>query len=112
MDVTRSLKLTEPPNPNQSTSINMAQDHFFGSALQQFLEERRVQSGRGQAASMTGMGQYKGSWNISDADYPKFQELMHDYLFVRKLRPNNFVEQRKSDGVTPLLVDLDFRYSC
>jgi P4 family phage/plasmid primase-like protien len=111
MDVTRSLKLTEPPNPNQSTSTTMAQDHFFGSALQQFLEERRVQSGRGQPVSMTGMGQYKGSWNISDADYPKFQDLMHDYLFIRKLRPNNFVEQRKSDGVTPLLVDLDFRYS-
>jgi P4 family phage/plasmid primase-like protien len=88
----------------------MSQDPFIGSALQAFLEDRRVQTGRGHAVSMTGMGQHRGSWNVSDTDYPKFLDLMYDYLFVRKLRPNNFVEQRRSDGGTPLLVDLDFRY--
>ena len=88
----------------------MAQDPFFGSSLHNFLEEWRVTSGRGQAVSMTGMGHYKGSWNIPDSEYSKFLDLMHEYLFLKKLRPNAFVEQRRPDGFTPLLVDLDFRY--
>lgn len=59
---------------------------------------------------MTGMGAKKGSWFVSDTDYPQFLDMMYDYLFVRDLRPNNFVEQRKPDGITPLLIDLDFAY--
>lgn len=103
-----ALKLVTAAAHSIDTLLTMAQDSFLGSALQQFLEERR--SGRGGPVTMTGMGNYKGCWNILDGDYPKFLELMYDYLFVRGLRPNAFVEQRKTDGVTPLLVDLDFRY--
>jgi P4 family phage/plasmid primase-like protien len=63
---------------------------------------------------MTGMSAdslKRGCWFVSDQEYPKFLELMYEYLFVRNLRPNNFIEQRRPDGITPLLVDLDFRYS-
>jgi P4 family phage/plasmid primase-like protien len=88
----------------------MSSDPYFGSDLYKFLDERRVTSGRGHEVSMTGMGTKKGCWLITDEDYPKFMEIMHDYLFVKKFRPNNFVEQRKSDGATPLLIDLDFAY--
>lgn len=59
---------------------------------------------------MTGMGANKGNWVVSDEDYPQFMDLMHEWLFIKDLRPNNFVEQRKPDGVTPLLIDLDFAY--
>jgi P4 family phage/plasmid primase-like protien len=106
----RPQKLIPGNPPNVDTPNNMSQDPFLGSALQAFLEERRVSSGRGQPVSMTGMGHHKGSWSVSDADYDKFLDLMYDYLFVRKLRPNNFVEQRRPDGISPLLIDLDFRY--
>lgn len=64
----------------------------------------------GQDVSMTGMSSSGGKWHVSDEDYPQFMDLMHEWLFVKDLRPNNFVEQRKPDGVTPLLIDLDFAY--
>ncbi len=114
--------MAEPPRPLKlkptdfgemdtlsNTFVTMSHDPFLGSRLQAFLEERRS-GGRGQPFSMTGMGNHRGSWFISDEEYPQFLDLMYDYLFVKKLRPNNFVEQRKPDDTTPLLVDLDFRY--
>jgi P4 family phage/plasmid primase-like protien len=36
---------------------------------------------------------------------------MHDFLFVKNYRPQNLVEQRRADGFSPLLIDLDFQYS-
>lgn len=114
-DTTRVQKLTTSSPRLTSTTLSitpstMSLDPYYGSALQHFLDQHRIASGRGQTVSMTGMGNHKGSWNIPDNEYSKFLDLMHEYLFVRKLRPNNFVEQRKPDGITPLLVDLDFRY--
>lgn len=94
-----------------NSTMAVSHDPYIGSELQKFLDDRRVYGkSQGHEISMTGMGGKKGSWFVSDADYPKFLDLMHDYLFVRDLRPNNFVEQRKADGVTPLLIDLDFAY--
>ena len=59
---------------------------------------------------MTGMGEKKGKWLISDDDYPRFLDLMHDYLFVKKGRTMAFVEQPRKGEPKPLLIDLDFQY--
>lgn len=104
-------KLTASDFSIHDTITIMTSDPYYGSELQKFLEERYARTtGHAREFSMTGMGAKKGSWFVSDADYPRFLDLMHDYLFVRKFRPNNFVEQRRPDGVTPLLIDLDFTY--
>ena len=89
----------------------MTSDPYHGSDLRKFLDERRVTSKQGNEISMTGMGSHKGSWFVSDAEYPKFLDLMNTYLFEDEFRPNNFVEQRKGDSIAPLLIDLDFKYS-
>lgn len=105
----RPQKLTAGVDGAHDTNPIIQMDPFLGSQLQNFLDHRRVVTGKGSAVSMTGLGSHKGSWFVGDEDYEKFLTLMHDYLFVRKLRPNNFNEQRRPDGVAPLLVDLDFR---
>lgn len=61
-------------------------------------------------ATMTCMGEIKGKWKISDTDYTKFLDLLHDYLFVRRGRCLNLVEQPRKNEPKPLLIDLDFRY--
>lgn len=109
MDGTRTQKLTPVLGPINSTTIIMATEQYLGSSLQSFLETRRVKDRSGEW-SMTGMGDIKGKWMVTDADYPAFLDTMHEYLVTRDLRPNAFVEQRRQDGITPLLVDLDFKY--
>jgi len=89
----------------------MTSDPYANSELRKFLEDHRVTTKQGLDISMTGMGSHKGSWFISNNEYPKFLDLMHEYLFMDEFRPNNFVEQRKSDGIAPLLIDLDFKYN-
>ncbi len=88
-------------------SINSIHDH----PLSNFLRERKV-DGRTGTWTVTKMSKDGGGkWNIADADYPQFLDLLHDFLFVKKFRPQNLVEQRRSDGYSPLLIDLDFQYS-
>jgi P4 family phage/plasmid primase-like protien len=70
-----------------------------------------AKSTEGAIAAVTGMGEVKGKWKISDEDYPKFLDLLYDYLFVKHGRCMNFVEQPKKGEPKPLLIDLDFRYS-
>ena len=78
--------------------------------LRQFLEERRTQNGRD--AAVTGMGkELPGKYLIKDDDYPKFLDLLHNYLFVHNARSLNLVEQPRANEPKPLLLDLDFRYS-
>jgi P4 family phage/plasmid primase-like protien len=81
---------------------------FDQHELSRFLSQRRTKVG--QTASMTGMGSLKGKWLITDADYPRFYELLHDYLFVKRGRPMGFVEQPRKGEPKPLLIDLDFKY--
>jgi P4 family phage/plasmid primase-like protien len=109
----RSLKLNQNIPPILDTNTTMTQDTYIGSSLHLFLEDHRTTKGPKNEVSMTGMSTdptRRGCWFVNDQEYPKFIELMHEYLFVKKLRPNNFIEQRRPDGATPLLVDLDFRY--
>ena len=77
--------------------------------LFRFLDAHRATDPK--TASMTGMGDKKGKWYISDEEYPKFLDLMHNYLFVKKWAPNAFVEQPRKGKAKPLLIDLDFKYS-
>ena len=110
MTTARPQKLTADFSQNSSTNTTMTSDPYLGSGLQRFLEERKVFGRQGHEISMTGMGSHKGSWMVSDDAYPKFFDMMNDFLHIKRYMTNNFVEQRKTDGITPLLVDLDFRY--
>ena len=60
---------------------------------------------------MTSMGDVKGRWIIADEHYPKFLDLLHDYLFVKKGRATAYVEQPRKGEPKPLLIDLDFKYN-
>ena len=77
-----------------------------------FLDARKIRVGNTtQKASVTGMGKsFHGKWFVSDEDYPEFLDTLYDYLIVKERRPLNLVEQRRPDGASPLLVDLDFKY--
>ena len=106
----RAQKLIAPAHAGLDIPSNMS-DSYIGSALQTFLQTRYVKErGHGAEWSMTGMGKISGKWLVADAEYEQFLDIMHEYLFVRNMRPNNFVEQRRPDGTVPMLVDLDFKY--
>ena len=81
---------------------------FYNHPLCRFLETRVTRDS--SAASMTGMGSTTGRWLIADEDYPKFLDHLYDYLFVKRGRCMNFVEQPRKSEPKPLLIDLDFRY--
>lgn len=85
-------------------------DDFSTTKLGAFLKERRVVEKTGKC-SVTGMGEIRGRWMVNDEDYPAFLELLHDHLFVQEKRPLNLVEQRRQDGYSPILIDLDFKYA-
>jgi P4 family phage/plasmid primase-like protien len=78
--------------------------------LKKFLDERRMRKDT-HKATMTGLPPHPGNWFISDEDYPKFFDILHDYLFVQGLLPRHLVEQPSIDGPKPLLIDLDFKFS-
>jgi P4 family phage/plasmid primase-like protien len=85
-----------------------ALENFAKHELFHFLHEHSCP--KGKDATLTGMGDLKGSWHIPDEEYPKLINLMNDYLFVQKNRALGFVEQPKAEGAKPLLIDLDFHY--
>jgi P4 family phage/plasmid primase-like protien len=87
----------------------MAGNSIFNEhELSRFLSTRRAYDG--PTATMTAMGTGGGKWNITDGDYGAFLDLLHDYLFVKRGRPMNFVERPRKNEPKPLLIDLDFRY--
>jgi len=99
------LKLVQGTDSQNTHTMNTI---FKSSPLSSFLRDRHVE--RGQEFSMTGMGDVKGSMYVSDEDYPKFMDYLHDYLSVKRGIPCSLVEHRRPDGSTPLLIDMDFRY--
>lgn len=88
----------------------MASRTFDAHGLSRFLGAR-YNHGEAKLTTMTSMGDTKGRWLLKDEDYPKFLDLMHDYLFVKKGRATAFVEQPRKGEPKPLLIDLDFKYS-
>ena len=79
-------------------------------ALGSFLLTHEVRGKTSDEISFTGMGSLKKRWHVSEAEYPKFLNLLHSFLFKEKHRPMNLVEQRRGDGKSPILIDLDFKY--
>jgi P4 family phage/plasmid primase-like protien len=77
--------------------------------LRSFLKQRAVRPG--STCSLTGMGAMAGRWIVEEEYYQEFLDLLNEYLFICKLRPNNLVEQRRLDGITPVTIDLDLKYS-
>ena len=77
--------------------------------LNEFLNEHITKNSK--EASLTGMGETKGKWLITNEDYPKFYDLLHDYLFVKNYSPLNLVEQPRVNESKPLMIDIDFHYS-
>jgi P4 family phage/plasmid primase-like protien len=73
-----------------------------------FLDKHRATE-KGDV-SFTGMGTIRGKFLIKDDEYPEFLDKLHDYLFKNNKRPLNLVEQRRPDLLTPILIDLDFKY--
>jgi len=58
---------------------------------------------------MTGMGDIdKGKYLIKSADYDRFLDLLHNYIFEQNYAVN-LIEQHNNEG-GPILIDLDFRY--
>ncbi len=84
-------------------------ENFLESPLGLFLDSHRVTEKSDVA--FTGMGTVKGKFHVKDDEYNDFLNLLHDYLFDQNKRPLNLVEQRRNDLLTPLLIDLDFKYS-
>jgi P4 family phage/plasmid primase-like protien len=84
-------------------------ENFLESPLGLYLDSHRVNE-KGDV-SFTGMGTVKGKFFVSNDEYPHFLDLLHDYLFQQNKRALNLVEQRRTDLFTPLLIDLDFKYS-
>ena len=93
--------------PTQGMSLL---DKYYGHPLKDFLNAHKCDQGHGQEASLCGMGALKGRWLIPDTEYPKFLDLIHDYLFVQKGRPLNLVEQPRLNEPKPILIDLDFKF--
>ncbi len=85
---------------------------FYSHPLRKFMEERYCADGR--EASMTGMSKdLTGKWLVSDEDYPRFLDLLHDYHFHNngnRPRAIGLVEQPRLNLPKPLLIDLDFQY--
>ena len=77
-----------------------------------FLQSHQV-TGK-KDVTLTGMGDsnsLKGRWSIPDSDYPKFLDLLHDYLWVGNGAPMNLIERPRKNQSKPLTIDIDFHYS-
>ena len=83
-------------------------DNFLETSFGVFLDSRRTTEKND--VSFTGMGSMRGKFTVKDEDYPEFLDKLHEYLFEQKKRPLNLVEQRRNDLLTPILIDLDFKY--
>jgi P4 family phage/plasmid primase-like protien len=84
-------------------------DNVLETPLGNFLDSHRVIE-KGDACSFTGMGAMRGKFMVKDEEYPQFMGLLNEYLFTQQRRPLNLVEQRRCDGMSPILIDLDFKY--
>ena len=87
-----------------------ALDPYHAHPLHAFLQKYPATQKQGQDASLCGMGAVKGRWLIPDENYPEFLDLLNDYLFDKKRRPINLVEQPRINAAKPLLIDLDFKF--
>jgi P4 family phage/plasmid primase-like protien len=91
--------------------VTKPMDTLHNHEIANFLSSHQVpKTNRDIPVCFTGLGVLKGRWTIPDEEYPKFLDLLHDYLFIKKYSTINLVEQRLSDGRCPVLIDLDFKF--
>ena len=90
-------------------TMPLTSEHVLETKLAHFLDAHRI-TDKGEPCSFTGMGLLRGKFAVKDNEYPEFMDLLHEYLFTQQRRPLNLVEQRRCDLVTPILIDLDFKY--
>ena len=76
--------------------------------FQSFLDKHRCKSDE-KRPTMTGMGNYQGSYYVKPTEYNTFLDLMHEVIFGPKRGQVNLIEQHSDNG-GPILIDLDFRY--
>jgi len=74
--------------------------------LRSFLESRRVTSAQW---NITGLATDIGKYAVSDDDYGIFLELFYQHCFIAH-RPAHLLERHSTDA-SPILVDLDFRWT-
>lgn len=75
------------------------------STLHEFLHSRRVKTTQW---NLTGMGSDVGKYFVNETDYSTFLTLFHNDVHIHR-NPSSLLERHAS--YTPLLIDLDFRYS-
>jgi P4 family phage/plasmid primase-like protien len=75
------------------------------SALKKFLEEHRTNE---NVYSLLGMGNDAGKYNVEDAEYDHFLQLVHQHIYSMPPRALSLIERHKEHS--HILVDLDFRY--
>lgn len=75
------------------------------TTLRDFLNSRRVSD---DSWNLTGMGCDAGKYRVVPEDYHAFMKLFHDHVY-RQRKPSHLLERHGK--YTPLLIDLDFRYS-
>lgn len=103
--------MTDPERGSMSrNTMPTITENFLETPFGLFLDSHRVTE-KGGTCSFTGMGTMRGKFYVKDEEYPTFLDHLHDYLFTNHRRPLNLVEQRRSDLSTPILIDLDFKYS-
>lgn len=86
-------------------------ERYKAHSLSQFLDTYKGEKGsNGAEASVCGIENVKGKFNIPDEKYDEFLGLLHDYLNVQKGRPINLVEQPRLGAPKPILIDLDFKF--
>jgi P4 family phage/plasmid primase-like protien len=84
---------------------SLLRNHKLSSFLQEHVSGNKE-------ANFTGMGgEAAGRWSITNEDYPKFYDLLHDYLWVQNGTPINMVERPRKNESKPLMIDIDFHYS-
>jgi len=76
------------------------------SALKKFLHERKTNDN--VAYSLLGMGNDSGKYNVEDAEYDTFLQLVHQHIYSTPPRALSLIERHKEHS--HILVDLDFRY--
>lgn len=73
--------------------------------LREFLNPRQVKD---STWNLTGMGTDTSKYYISLEDYPLFLQLFSNHVHIQR-NTSSLLERHAS--YTPLLIDLDFRYS-
>ncbi len=92
-------------------TIMASYDIFSKHPLSAFLQAHEAPAGTSpKDVTVCGMGQVKKRWLIPDEHYDEYLDNLNDYLFVKKGRPINLVEQPRPDKAKPILIDLDFKF--